>query len=194
MIINNHPDFEEVILTHEAIQAHVEKLAATINLDYIGKTPIVMAVLKGVFPFLADISKHFTFYCDYEFIAASSYHGGIATTDWVELYLWPRQTLKGRDILLIEDIVDSGLTLKKIKQKLLSEGVKSVKIATFIDKPGGRKTSFEADYVGVTIKPLFVAGYGLDFQEKYRNIPFVGVLKDHIIHANPRTYPWKNHV
>lgn len=194
MIINSHPDFEEVILTHADIQAHVEKLAEIINKDYAQKTPIVMAVLKGVFPFLADLSKHFNFYCDYEFIAASSYHGGIATTDWVELYLWPRQNLKGRDVLLIEDIIDSGLTLKKIKQKLLSEGVKSVKIATFIDKPGGRKTSFEADYVGVTIKPLFVAGYGLDFQEKYRNIPFVGVLKESVINANPKHYPWRNDV
>ena len=147
---------------------------------------------KGVYPFLSDLTKHLHFYCDVEFIAASSYHGGTATTDWVEIYLWPRMSLKGKDVIIVEDIIDSGLTLKKIKQKVLSDGASSVKLVTLLDKPSGRKTRLEADYVGTTVKPLFLVGYGLDFQEKYRNVPYIGVLKKEIITMNAKDYPWRN--
>lgn len=187
-----HPDFESVVLTEEDISQHIQKLADQLNQDYQNKCPVILAVLKGVYPFLSDLTKHLHFYCDVEFIAASSYHGGTATTDWVEIYLWPRMSLKGKDVIIIEDIIDSGLTLKKIKQKVLSEGASSVKLVTLLDKPSGRKTRLEADYVGTTVKPLFLVGYGLDFQEKYRNIPYIGVLKKEIITMNAKDYPWRN--
>jgi hypoxanthine phosphoribosyltransferase len=191
MITNSHPDFESVLLTHEQIQVLIEHLADQLNRDYHKKVPVILAVLKGVYPFLSDLSKHLTFYNDIEFIAASSYHGGTATSDWVEIYLWPRQSLKGRDVIIVEDIIDSGLTLKKIKQKVQLEGAESVKIVTLLDKPSGRKTRLESDYVGTVVQPLFLVGYGLDFQEKYRNIPFIGVLKKDIIRMNPMNYPWR---
>jgi hypoxanthine phosphoribosyltransferase len=192
MTPTTHPDFESIVLTEAEIQSHIETLASRLNQDYANKTPVLLAVLKGVYPFLSDLTKRLTFYCDIEFIAASSYHGGTATTDWVEIYLWPRMSLKGKDVLIIEDIIDSGLTLKKIKQKVQSEGAASVKLITLLDKPSGRKTKLEADYVGTTVKPLFLVGYGLDFQEKYRNVPFVGVLKKEIITMNAKDYPWRN--
>ena len=148
-------------------------------------------MLKGVVPFLTDLSKHFQFYCDYEFVASSSYHGGVVTSNWVEIYLWPRLSLKNKDVIIIEDIVDSGLTIQKIKQKAVSEGAKSVKVVTFLDKPEGRKVKFVPDYIGKSIPKLFVVGYGLDFDEKYRNVPYVGILKPSMIKMNPKDYPWR---
>jgi hypoxanthine phosphoribosyltransferase/bifunctional protein TilS/HprT len=186
-----HPDFESVLLSEKDIQGICEKLGEQLNKDYQDKVPTILAVLKGVTPFLTDLSKHFSFYCDYEYVASSSYHGGVVTSNWVEIYLWPRLTLRNKDVLIIEDIVDSGLTIQKIKQKALSEGAKSVKVVTLLDKPEGRKTKFVPDYIGKSIPKLFVVGYGLDFDEKYRNVPYVGVLKPSVIKMNPKDYPWR---
>jgi hypoxanthine phosphoribosyltransferase len=185
-----HQDFESILLSEEEIAKINKTLADKINKDYEGKKPTILAVLKGVVPFLVDLSKHFTFYCDFEYVAASSYHGGVATSNWVEIYLWPRLSLKEKDVLIIEDIVDSGLTLQKIKQKAMFEGAKSVKVVTLLDKPSGRKTNFVVDYVGKEIENYFVVGYGLDFQEKYRNIPYIGLLKPSIYNLNQIHYPW----
>ena len=186
-----HPDFDRVLLNEKEIESICKELGAKLNKDYAGKVPTILAVLKGVTPFLTDLSKEFTFYCDYEYVASSSYHGGVVTSNWVEIYLWPRLTLRNKDVLIVEDIVDSGLTIQKIKQKALSEGAKSVKVVTLLDKPEGRKTKFVPDYIGKTIPKLFVVGYGMDFDEKYRNIPYVGVLKPSMINMNPKDYPWK---
>jgi hypoxanthine phosphoribosyltransferase len=186
-----HPDFESIILSEAQIKKLVLKLGKQINVEYQNKTPTILAVLKGVTPFLTDLSKTFTFYCDYEYVASSSYHGGVVTSNWVEIYLWPRLSLRNKDVLIVEDIIDSGLTIQKIKQKALSEGARSVKVVTLLDKPDGRKVKFVPDYVGQTIGSLFVVGYGLDFDEKYRNIPFVGLLKPSIIKMNPKDYPWR---
>ena len=186
-----HPDFESVLVSEKDIQAICQKLGDQISKDYEGKSPLILAVLKGVVPFLTDLSKHFQFYCDYEFVASSSYHGGVVTSNWVEIYLWPRLSLKNKDVIIIEDIVDSGLTIQKIKQKAVNEGAKSVKVVTFLDKPEGRKVKFVPDYVGKSIPKLFVVGYGLDFDEKYRNVPYVGILKPSLIKMNPKDYPWR---
>lgn len=188
---SKHPDFESVLLSSDDIADIVQKLGNQLNQDYQGKTPTILAVLKGVTPFLTDLSKTFQFYCDYEYVAASSYHGGVVTSNWVEIYLWPRLSLKHKDVLIIEDVVDSGLTIQKIKQKAMSEGAASVKVVTLLDKPEGRKVKFKPDYIGKTIGQLFVVGYGLDFDEKYRNVPFIGLLKPSIIKMNPKDYPWR---
>ena len=186
-----HPDFESVLVSEKDIQDICKNLGDQISKDYTGKTPLILAVLKGVAPFLTDLSKHFQFYCDYEFVASSSYHGGVVTSNWVEVYLWPRLSLKDKDVLIVDDIIDSGLTIQKLKQKAMSERARSVKVVSLLDKPEGRKTAFNADYVGKVIPNLFVVGYGLDFAEKYRNIPYIGVLKPHIIKMNPKDYPWR---
>jgi hypoxanthine phosphoribosyltransferase/bifunctional protein TilS/HprT len=186
-----HPDFESVLVSEKDIQAICQKLGNQINKDYAGKTPTILAVIKGVIPFLTDLSKYFDFYCDYEYVASSSYHGGVVTSNWVEIYLWPRLSLKNKDVIIVEDIVDSGLTIQKIKQKAVSEGARSVKVVTLLDKPEGRKVKFVPDYIGKSIPKLFVVGYGLDFDEKYRNVPYVGILKPSIIKMNPKDYPWR---
>jgi hypoxanthine phosphoribosyltransferase len=185
-----HPDFETILLTEKQIQATIARLAAQLNQDYAGKSVLLIGILKGVIPFLVDLAKKLTMYCEFEFVAASSYHGGTATSKWVEIYLWPRLSLKNKDVLIIEDIVDTGLTLSKIKQKVISEGANSVKVVTLLDKPSGRKTRFQSDYVGAVISNHFVVGYGLDFAERYRNLPYVGILKPSIINLNPKDYPW----
>jgi hypoxanthine phosphoribosyltransferase len=186
-----HPDFERMVLSKTDIQKIIQKLGRQLNQDYRDKSPTILAVLKGVTPFLTDLAKEFNFYCDFEYVATSSYHGGVVTSNWVEVYLWPRLSLKDKDVLIIEDIIDSGLTIQKIKQKAVSERARSVKVVTLLDKPEGRKTPFKADYVGEEIPNLFVVGYGLDFAEKYRNIPYIGVLKSTIIKMNPKDYPWR---
>lgn len=186
-----HPDFERILLSEKDIQAICKKLGDRLNKDYADKHPTILAVLKGVTPFLTDLAKQFTFYCDFEYVASSSYHGGVVTSNWVEIYLWPRMTLRNKDVIIVEDIVDSGLTIQKIKQKAVSEGARSVKVITLLDKPDGRKVKFTPDYIGATIPKLFVVGYGLDFDEKYRNVPYVGVLKPSIITMNPSDYPWR---
>ncbi|MEN9819779.1 MAG: Hypoxanthine-guanine phosphoribosyltransferase, partial [Bacillota bacterium] len=127
-----HPDFEKILLTEKEIEDICKNLGTKLNKDYAGKVPTILAVLKGVTPFLTDLSKQFKFYCDYEYVASSSYHGGVVTSNWVEIYLWPRLTLRNKDVLIIEDIVDSGLTIQKIKQKAMSEGAKSVKVVTLL--------------------------------------------------------------
>lgn len=189
-----HPDFESILVSEKEIQTICDRLGSQLNKDYEGKVPTILAVLKGVTPFLTDLSKRFSFYCDYEYVASSSYHGGVVTSNWVEIYLWPRLSLRHKDVLIIEDIVDSGLTIQKIKQKAINEGAKSVKVVTLLDKPEGRKTKFVPDYIGKTIPKHFVVGYGMDFDEKYRNIPYVGVLKPSIIKMDPKAYPWKKGV
>jgi hypoxanthine phosphoribosyltransferase/bifunctional protein TilS/HprT len=186
-----HPDFESVLVSEKDIQDICKKLGDQISKDYANKTPTILAVLKGVIPFLSDLSKHFQFYCDYEYVASSSYHGGVVTSNWVEIYLWPRLSLKNKDVIIIEDIVDSGLTIQKIKQKAMSEGAKSVKVVTLLDKAEGRKIKFVPDYIGKSIPKLFVVGYGLDFDEKYRNVPYIGVLKPSMIKMNPKDFPWR---
>jgi hypoxanthine phosphoribosyltransferase len=186
-----HHDFERVLLTETDIKKITQQLGKQLNQDYQGKTPTILAVLKGVTPFLTDLTKHFQFYCDFEYVATSSYHGGVVTSNWVEVYLWPRLSLKDKDVLIVDDIIDSGLTIQKLKQKAMSERARSVKVVSLLDKPEGRKTTFNADYVGKVIPNLFVVGYGLDFAEKYRNIPYIGVLKPHIIKMNPKDYPWR---
>jgi hypoxanthine phosphoribosyltransferase len=186
-----HPDFERILFTENDIKKITQQLGKQLNQDYQGKTPTILAVLKGVTPFLTDLAKHFQFYCDFEYVATSSYHGGVVTSNWVEVYLWPRLSLKDKDVLIVDDIIDSGLTIQKLKQKAMSERARSVKVVSLLDKPEGRKTNFNADYVGKVIPNLFVVGYGLDFAEKYRNIPYIGVLKPHIIKMNPKDYPWR---
>jgi len=98
-----HPDFERILLSEKEIEDICEDLGAKLNKDYAGKVPTILAVLKGVTPFLTDLSKQFKFYCDYEYVASSSYHGGVVTSNWVEIYLWPRLTLRNKDVLIIED-------------------------------------------------------------------------------------------
>ena len=152
--------------------------------DYQGKTPLVVCVLKGAVPFMADVIKRMNIYMDLDFIDVSSYKGGTVSTGEVELVKDLDSDVKDRDVLFIDDIIDTGRTLDYLKKLLKNRGAKSVKDCTLMDKPEARKVdTVQADYVGFDVPNEFLVGYGLDYQGKYRNLPYVGVLKPEVYKA-----------
>jgi hypoxanthine phosphoribosyltransferase len=169
---------KKILFDRPAIERRVQELADEISRDYAGGELLLIGILKGAFIFMADLARAVTIPCRIDFIRAASYgdaaesSGRIAITKDVEL------SVEGVDILVVDDIVDSGLTLKYIVDELKARGPRSVKVCAFLDKRKRRKVPFEADYVGFTIDDGFVIGYGLDYAEKYRFLPNVYVLTD----------------
>ena len=166
----------KVLLTEEQIQTRVKELAAELSKEYAGKNPVFVGVLKGVVIFYADFMKYFTEFCQMDFMWISSYSG----TTSKEMIVRKDVTvdLKGRHVVILEDIFDTGNSLQYTYEHLLSKEPASLKICTLLDKPEGRRAGItvKADYTGFSIPNEFVVGYGLDFNEHYRNLPFVGVL------------------
>ncbi len=173
-------DIERVLISQEEIQDIVKKLGKTIVEDYKDKFPIVLGLLKGCVPFMADLLKTLDMHLEIAFMNVSSYHGGIESTGDVKIDMDLDTTVKDRHILIAEDIVDSGRTIQAVVDLLKYRGAKSVKVVTLMDKPTGRIIDFVPEYIGKTIPKAFVVGYGLDYEEKYRNIPYVGTLKPKI--------------
>lgn len=173
-------DIERVLISQEEIQDIVKKLGKTIVEDYKDKFPIVLGLLKGCVPFMADLLKTLDMHLEIAFMNVSSYHGGIESTGDVKIDMDLDTTVKDRHILIAEDIVDSGRTIQAVVDLLKYRGAKSVKVVTLMDKPTGRVIDFVPEYIGKTIPKAFVVGYGLDYEEKYRNIPYVGTLKPKI--------------
>lgn len=173
-------DIERILVSQQEIEAIAEKLGKQITKDYQDKTPIFLGILKGCLPFMAELMKHLDIYMDVELMAVQSYHGGIESTGDVKITRDMDIPVKDRDILIAEDIVDTARTINVIKNLLLHRGAKSVEVVTLLDKPEGRIKSFDPKYIGVTIPSEFVVGFGLDYEEKYRNLPFVGILKPDI--------------
>lgn len=167
----------KVLVTEEEIQAKVKELGATVTRDYRDKSLLLVGILKGCFVFMADLVRHIELNCPLDFMRVSSYGDGDSTTGQVNIELDMKNSVAGRDVLIVEDIVDSGNTLSFLKKLFFARGAKSIKICTLLDKPERRVIDIKADYVGVTIPNEFVVGYGLDFAEDYRNLPYVGVLK-----------------
>lgn len=174
-------DIEKILVTEEEISKRCKELAAQIEADYQkeGTVPIVVGLLKGSVPFMAELIKHFTFPCELEFMKVSSYDGTESIGD-VRIDLDMMVTAKNRSILLVEDIVDTGRTLVEVKKMFQNKKANDVKIVALLDKPDRRVCEIEADYVGFTVPNEFVVGYGLDYNQKYRNLPYVGVLKPEI--------------
>src|SRR5690606_37116053 len=172
-----HQDIESILVTESEIAQIAKDLGASITKDYQGKTPILVGLLKGCVPFLSDLARNIDLQVEILYMAVSSYHGGIQSSGDVKIKYDLEQSIAGRDILIVEDIVDTGATLKTITSLLLHRGAASVKVVTLLDKPLGRKVEFIPDYIGKTIPKKFVVGYGLDYNEHYRNLPYVGVLK-----------------
>ena len=166
----------KVLLTEEQIQTRVKELAAELSKEYAGKNPVFVGVLKGVVIFYADFMKYFTEFCQMDFMWISSYSG----TTSKEMIVRKDVTvdLKGRHVVILEDIFDTGNSLQYTYEHLLSKEPASLKICTLLDKPEGRRPGItvKADYTGFSIPNEFVVGYGLDFNEQYRNLPFVGIL------------------
>ena len=176
-----HQDIERVLLTNEQIRARTQELGKELMRDYADKNPVFIGVLKGVVVFYADMIRAFDAHCQLDFMWISSYKGTQSTGSTVV-----RQDvsadLKGRHVVILEDILDTGRSLCFVVQHLKDKGAASVRICTLLDKPEGRAPGIDirADYVGFTIPNAFVVGYGLDYNEKYRNLPYVGILKPRV--------------
>ncbi len=173
-------DIERVIVTEEQLQARIKELAAQVDKDYEGKDLLLVGVLKGAVMAVADFSRALQRHIDMDWMAVSSYGSGTKSSGVVRILKDLDRDITGRNVLIIEDIVDSGLTLSWLKTNLESRGVGSVEILSILRKPDAAKVEVEVKYVGFDIPKDFVIGYGLDFDEKYRNLPFIGVLAKHM--------------
>ena len=169
-------DVEKVLISEEEIKEICKRLGEQISRDYKGKNLLLVSVLKGAVVFMADIMRNITCECEIDFMAVSSYSGS-KTTGVVKFKKDMDVDPDGRDILIVEDILDSGVTLSYLKQVLLQRNAASIKVCAFLDKPANRRADIEADYVGKVVPDEFIIGYGLDYNEKYRNLPYVGILK-----------------
>lgn len=177
-MMNEH--IERVLISTEEIQETVKKLGKQISEDYKDKKLILVGILKGSVVFMTDLMREIDILCDIDFIAVSSYGKGTKTTGRVNLLKDLSEPVEGCDVLVVEDIVDSGVTLSYILKYLINRNPNSVKLCSLLDKPSGRIVEVNVDYIGRTIPDEFVVGYGLDYAEKYRNLPYIGVLKREI--------------
>ncbi|MCU7558382.1 hypoxanthine phosphoribosyltransferase [Macrococcus capreoli] len=175
-----HNDIESVVLTKEQIEAACVRLGQEITADYEGKVPLCVGILKGSILFMADLIKHIDTHVEIEFMDVSSYHGGTESTGEVKILKDLDVSVEGRDVIIIEDILETGTTLNAIIDLLKYRKANSIEIVTLLDKPMRRKVDIEAKYVGEKIPDDFVVGYGLDYQEKYRNLPYIGLLKEEV--------------
>lgn len=168
---------EEILLNHEEIVNICEDLGKKLSKDYEDKNPLLIGLLKGSVPFLAELIKHVKCPMEMDFMQVSSYRG-VKSTGTVVMLKDILTSVKGRHVLLVEDIVDTGLTLKEVMHVLDDRGAASIEIVTLLDKPTNRVVEMKPKYIGHTIPNKFVIGFGLDFNEKYRNLDYVGVLKE----------------
>lgn len=177
---NMQDDILKVLLDEETIRARVAELGAQITCDYAGKKPFFLGVLKGCYVFMSDLVRHVDLPCTMDFMAVSSYGSGTSTTGAVRITKDLNQDIEGRDLIIVEDILDSGVTLSYLKNYLGNRNPATIKIVTLLDKPARRRADIYADYFGFTVPDEFVVGYGLDYAEYYRNLPYIGVLKPEV--------------
>jgi hypoxanthine phosphoribosyltransferase len=170
-------DVAEVLISEEQLKAKIAELGARIAADYKDKNPLVVSVLKGAVIFVADLIRAMDIPLGIDFIATSSYGNGDVSSGVVRILMDLGSSIRGRHILVVEDIVDTGRTLSYLMSMLETREPASLRLCVLLDKPERREAPVTADYVGFTIPDYFVVGYGLDFAEKYRNLPFIGVLK-----------------
>ncbi|MFB5763061.1 hypoxanthine phosphoribosyltransferase [Paenibacillus medicaginis] len=175
-----HNDIQEVLISEEEIQNKIRELGAELSKRYEGRNPLVICVLKGAFIFMADLVKTITVPLELDFMAVSSYGDSTKSSGVVKIIKDLDQSVEGRDVLIVEDIIDSGLTLSHLIELLKNRNASSVTVVTLFDKPARRTVNLEADFTGFTLPDAFVVGYGLDYSERYRNLPFIGILKPEI--------------
>jgi len=173
-------DLKEILLTEDEIQQICRQLGAEITKDYKGKDLVCIGILKGSAMFMSDLIKRIDTHLSIDFMDVSSYHGGTESTGEVQILKDLSASIENKDVLIIEDILETGTTLKSITELLKSRRVNSLEIVTLLDKPNRRKADIEAKYVGRKIPDEFVVGYGLDYAEFYRNLPYVGTLKPEV--------------
>ena len=172
-------DIERILISEEEIQKKVAEMGKKISQDFRDKDPLFVGVLKGCFIFMADLMRYVDIRCSMDFMAVSSY-SGTSSTGAVKINKDLSEDIEGRHIIIVEDILDSGGTLSYLKQYLMVRKPASISIATLMDKPARRKADVYADYSCFEIPDAFVVGYGLDYNERYRNLPYIGVLKPEI--------------
>lgn len=172
-----HNDISEVLYDEEQIQAKISELAAFLKRDFQDKNPLVICILKGAFIFMSDLVKRLDFPLEIDFMDVSSYGQSTKSSGIVKIIKDLDTSVEGRDVLIVEDIIDSGLTLKYLVDVFKGRKAESVSIVTLFDKPEGRNVDLSADYTGFILPNSFVVGYGLDYAEKYRNLPYLGILK-----------------
>jgi hypoxanthine phosphoribosyltransferase len=175
-----HTDVLEILFTEEAVTERIRELGAQITRDYEGKNPLIIGILKGATLFMADLVKRIEFPVEIDFMAVSSYGQSSESSGVVRIIKDLDQSIEGRDVIIVEDIIDTGLTLVYLKNLLEQRKAASVKLVTLLDKPDRHKVDITADYLGFTVPDHFIVGYGLDYAERYRNLPYVGVLKPEV--------------
>lgn len=173
-----HNDIKKISLNEEQIVEIVSRLGKEISNDYNGKEPLFIGILKGCIPFMPDLLKNVSINCTLDYLRVSSYEGTKSSGKVTIKGDIP--SVKDKDVIIVDDILDTGRTLMNVRNLLLEEGAKSVNICVLLDKPEGRIVDIKADYVGGLVPNEFVVGYGLDYNEKYRNLPYIGVLKEEI--------------
>lgn len=173
-------DIDRVLVSEEEIHTRIREVGAQLARDYAGKQPIFVGVLKGVVPFFAEMIQAVQIPCQVDFMSVTSFEGGTQSTGTLTFRKDIDHNIEGRHVVILEDILDSGSTLKYILELLQKRNPASIKICTLLDKPSGRKVDLEPDYSCFTIPAAFVVGYGLDYEDYYRNLPFVGVLKPEV--------------
>jgi len=173
-------DIEEILVSHDQIVHISKRLGTEITKDYHGKKPIIIGLLNGCLPFMAELMKNVDLYCQYELMSVQSYHGGTESAGDVKITKDLDVPVEGRHVIIAEDIVDTGRTINVVQNLLLYRGAKSVEVVTLLDKPEGRVKAFKPKYIGITIPKLFVVGFGLDYDGYYRNLPYIGVLKESV--------------
>ena len=175
-----HNDIAEILITEEELRTRIAELGKEVATDYAGKTPIFIGVLKGAVTFFADMARATPIPCEYDFMAVSSYGAATISSGKINLVKDLSVNITDRHVVILEDILDTGNTLRFVVDHLMEKKPASLKICTLLDKPSRRTAPIEADYVGFTIPNKFVVGYGLDYDEIYRNLPYVGILKPEV--------------
>ncbi len=173
-------DIEKVMFSEETLAARVAELGQQISRDFEGRRPLLVGILKGCFMFMADLMRHITIPCTTDFMAVSSYGNKSVTTGAVKINKDLSEDIEGRDVIIVEDILDSGITLSYLMNYMEVRKPTSISIVTLFDKPARRQKEVSPRYKGFEIEDEFIVGYGLDYAEEYRNLPYIGVLKPEI--------------
>ena len=173
-------NIKEVLISEEEIREATKKVAILLSEEYRDKNPLVVGILKGALPFMADLMKEMDIFLEYDMMDVSSYGTGLSSSGEVKIIKDLDASVEGRHILIVEDIIDTGRTLKYLQDMFLRRNAASVKLVTMLDKPSGRVIDLQVDWSCFEIPDAFVVGYGLDYRENYRNLPYVGVLKEEV--------------
>lgn len=173
-------DIQKILISEEELKARVQELGRQISADYAGKEPLLVSVLRGSYIFMADLTRSIDCFCRLDFMAVSSYGSGTVSSGQVKIVKDLSDSIEGKDVIVVEDILDSGNTLSYLLKMLKNRHPASVRLCTLLDKPDRRVKPVDLHYFGFTIPDAFVVGYGLDYAEKYRNLPYIGILKPEV--------------